>query len=1116
MPLIHPLVLPCFAAHSRSWKATNGNSTFEEGRGLAGGGPAATVLTLTSAEDFIGSGGAPMPVGEGDSASLTTNAPFGTAIRSGGPHGDTGCSIAALLTPGVTVETVAFSYRQLTGYATTGPGPNFTLTVAGTTAFRSTPLDHNHPYPHKGTRCTNGDCYSPAIPVKATGLGIKVPTAGPQRVAFAFHNTGTNLQLLLPMTVTIGCGDSVCSKAPPPPPPPPPHIAYTIKAKVPGDLITDLQAASLVGDPLYELNFMNASIWDSYTWTYSTAFTMAADRLDRIRAAGGSHLLIFDGVKMGANIKLNGKVVGQTTDQFLRYEFPLDGTLLQAGVGANTLTVEFDPSIDCQGRWMACTGGWDWAPYTNTKSFGKATFSKGVWRSVYIAEVTAVAIKHVVPQITYLGEYPTAPLSEGTHGGFKVDVKVHLWGAAKSSTGTLKVTGSWGQTASTQVTVPAGDFVSNVTINAAAADIKLWWPAGHGAQPLYNVTVTFEPTSSSSRALLSATASASASASAAVSATRRIGFRMFALVTGNDTNPEWLKNNTNGDGTDTFGMYWRINGAAILAKGANMIPMEELEGRMSADAHYQIVLNAMEGRMNTLRLWGGGIFMPRAWYDACDELGIMVYHDMMYCDQGGHSPANTPVQDAELRHNIRQLSNHPSIVMWDGGNECRSCGIYTTFVMTVLAQEDSSRSVWPSSPASGWGGGVNTLTSIPNGKLLTPAKIRKGHEQHGFYTHGGGFPAVNGQSTVAMFASGIPLAGRQWLEPNGHFGLSYANTFTSEFGVSGYSSFESMSGGLDEKHWGIHGGMPGDTCRGGHDPNNCVGDNPMSGRNYPCDNIIEVYFGKSNFDLVGADAFKKQLWQCMIGQALLMKQTTEGKRLGNRFGVLTWQLNEIWPTGGWGSLEYGTVGWTKGQVLGGRWKPLQYWYRSTIYTDVMATCGTNKTGAPNCLVKNDLPVPFKGNVVISSIDFATGNETAVKSMQLDMAAGPGVVQQFDLGATVNANGTMLHAVVKDSAGAVVNNNFLPFTEPKNFALPKANVQFTVAKSANADGSVDITVITDKVAVYLTFTTLAQGRFSDNAFVMLPGTQKIQFLPIQGFLISDLTSSLRAEHVASYM
>ena len=37
------------------------------------------------------------------------------------------------------------------------------------------------------------------------------------------------------------------------------------------------------------------------------------------------------------------------------------------------------------------------------------------------------------------------------------------------------------------------------------------------------------------------------------------------------------------------------------------------------------------------------------------------------------------------------------------------------------------------------------------------------------------------------------------------------------------------------------------------------------------------------------------------------------------------RYNEIWPTGGWGSIEYGTVGYTKGQVLGGRWKPLQHW-----------------------------------------------------------------------------------------------------------------------------------------------------------------------------------------------
>ena len=51
---------------------------------------------------------------------------------------------------------------------------------------------------------------------------------------------------------------------------------------------------------------------------------------------------------------------------------------------------------------------------------------------------------------------------------------------------------------------------------------------------------------------------------------------------------------------------------------------------MSAMAHRQLVQSAVDGGMNTLRVWGGGMFLPRAWYEACDELGILVYHDMMY------------------------------------------------------------------------------------------------------------------------------------------------------------------------------------------------------------------------------------------------------------------------------------------------------------------------------------------------------------------------------------------------------------------------------------------------------------------------------------------------------
>ena len=80
---------------------------------------------------------------------------------------------------------------------------------------------------------------------------------------------------------------------------------------------------------------------------------------------------------------------------------------------------------------------------------------------------------------------------------------------------------------------------------------------------------------------------------------------------------------------------------------------------------------------------------------------------------------------------------------------------------------------------------------------------------------------------------------------------------------------------------------------------------------------------------MGERSFKKQLWQCMMGQALEIKSNIETRRAGNTFGITVWQYNEIWPTGGWGSVEYGCNAasqstCTPGQLVGGRWKPLQY------------------------------------------------------------------------------------------------------------------------------------------------------------------------------------------------
>jgi beta-mannosidase len=255
-----------------------------------------------------------------------------------------------------------------------------------------------------------------------------------------------------------------------------------------------------------------------------------------------------------------------------------------------------------------------WAPYSNTRASGASTFSKGIWKSVYLAAVSpgAAAIEHLAPRVFYNGSYPTAPLSDTDHGDFTVSVAVHLLvPTGASGTGSLTVTGGWtgpGSSVTLPVTLAPGPFVVTATLTATNNAVALWWPAQTpGAQTLYPVTATYTP--------------ATGGAAAVVSDTRRVGFRVLAMVTGNDTDPSTLAGR---DGSDTFTMRFKVNGANIWSRGANMIPMEELEGRSSDVAHRRLVQSAVEGGFNTFRLWGGGIFQYDAWYDACDEMGMLV------------------------------------------------------------------------------------------------------------------------------------------------------------------------------------------------------------------------------------------------------------------------------------------------------------------------------------------------------------------------------------------------------------------------------------------------------------------------------------------------------------
>jgi len=391
---------------------------------------------------------------------------------------------------------------------------------------------------------------------------------------------------------------------------------------------------------------------------------------------------------------------------------------------------------------------------------------------------------------------------------------------------------------------------------------------------------------------------------------------------------------------------------------------------------------------------------------------------------------------------------------------------------------------------------------------------------------------VNGPNNIDLPPTFIPPK----YSPASKYGVGQPNQFASEFGAVTLQSFESMTATLAPEHWGIHGGAPSDTCGGGF-AKSCKGDNVMAQRNYPMDGMIEAFFGKQDFNATGEGPFKQQCYQSMIAQALNIKGEVEQQRSKNMFGTITWQYGEIWPTGGWGSVEYSTP--VAGQVMGGRWKPLQYWYRASIYADVMAACGADST----CYVRNDFPFDFQGHLTVKSVSLKDGTTTALHDAPLSLAAGPGTVNFFHANvSTVSTTGSVIIATVTQSSAQraqartsegrpsprlvpsvsaggtdVVSANVQLLSTPGTLAVQPSGLKASVAKAPNADGTVDITLTGNNVAVYATLTTLAHGRFSDNAFVFTPPSATVQFVPFKGatFDMEMLTSSLRVEDLSSY-
>lgn len=427
-----------------------------------------------------------------------------------------------------------------------------------------------------------------------------------------------------------------------------------------------------------------------------------------------------------------------------------------------------------------------------------------------------------------------------------------------------------------------------------------------------------------------------------------------------------------------------------------------------------------------------------------------------------------------------------------------------------------------------------TALFVPGAPAPPPVPLPNSIEQHGPYQGGGGWPTVNGAGFPPhAYDPELPPS----LQPTlTKYGGTVRGSFTSEFGVGQPASFENMSPTLDPTFWSMHGGNhPADNCTGGF-AHVCTGGNVMAQRNYGCDDAWVTYFPAGSplaitLDDVGAAPFAGQLYLCQLVTAIKLKSVVEWHRSENIWGLLTWQLGEVWPTMGWGSLEYSSG---TGSVTGGRWKPSHYMLRAT-FADVFGACGQDG----RCYVKNDNPlVGFTGTVTLALVKIATGAATQLLSQPVTLSAGANAFQWMcadgaavppaacnslatllpKYGCAASGADCLLLTTVVNSTGATVVRNPQLLAVPGALSLPTpaATVTTTVASQPNADGSINVTVTATGAALYVTLFTQANGRFSDNVlYLQAAGSTVVQFIPFAPGQMDTLTATLRVDHLQKY-
>ena len=563
-----------------------------------------------------------------------------------------------------------------------------------------------------------------------------------------------------------------------------------------------------------------------------------------------------------------------------------------------------------------------------------------------------------------------------------------------------------------------------------------WFPNGYGAQALYRYELEIGDARTSTRT----------------------GLRSVEL-----------RREPDGKGRS---FYFAVNGIPVFAKGANVIPFDMFQPRVSKAQLRSVLQSARDANMNFLRSWGGGYYESDDFFDLADELGLLVWQDFMF--GGGMPPAYDDAFRAnviaEARDNVRRLRNHPSLVLWCGNNEEELSWKYW----------GPGKALMQADPAF--------ATKVWNGYLqLFGTDLRKVvAEEGGGIAYWASSPSDDLAEVANTPASGDMHYWEVWGDP-AHPPVKYLEVtprFMSEYGLQGWPVQRTIDAFAKRGEQGIA------------TPVIKAHQKFQAGEgNARLMKYVDYEFGETR-------DFDKFVYLGQAAQAEGIELAALHHRASRPYtmGSLYWQLNDVWPGASWSSVDWF-----------GRWKALHFHARR-FFAPVAVAALRNAEGKTALSLLNDRTHAVRGELRLRmmTVDGKLLREER-KPVELAPLSAARVADYTDAELLGQSDPAATVAVFELQAeGEPASRRVVYFKPAKEMAWADPGLRASLRRAG--DGYVlELRAAKLARAVWIDFGDIDAG-VSDNALTLLPG-ERLTLRVASKAGLAALRKSLRLRSLA---